>query len=469
MDSIEYLANTSSNSYLGQISSIPHISATEERALWRAYIKWRQIKNIFGPEVTQATIQKNGPNLISRIIKNISDSHDLIILLRKHSGIEEIGDAIIEDESDNVAYMAEVAKRVFTRKNTLQNASDDQCCLKDVFGSLFGEMINNVAFGSGNANLVNKITRINYDEESKVRNRIYQLAIHRELIPKSLLKILELSTPLLIIKDKKPLELSEGYLSSSLQPFILNLKKEGEIAYSSIIESHLWLVVDIANKNFHEDIGIQYDDLVQEGNIGLMGAAERFEPFLSNRFMSYAYWWIFQKIARAIAEQARTIRVPVHMIETVNKLLRVSRSLAQEYGREPNFEEIGKIMDLPPTKVREIAKVAQLPISLESPIGEKEDSHLSDFIEDQNALSPVDVVSEQLLKEQIDEVLSCLTYREQRVLRLRFGLDDGRSRTLEEVGKEFNVTRERIRQIEAKSLRKLRHPTRSRKLKEYRE
>ncbi|MFC2041226.1 sigma-70 family RNA polymerase sigma factor, partial [Chloroflexota bacterium] len=185
------------------------------------------------------------------------------------------------------------------------------------------------------------------------------------------------------------------------------------------------------------------------------------------KFSTYATWWIRQAITRAIADQARTIRVPVHMIETINKLLRVSRRLAQEYGREPNAKEIGKRMDLPSAKVREIVKVAQLPVSLESPIGEEEDSHLSDFIEDRNALPPVDAASKQLLKEQIDEVLSCLTYREQRVLRLRFGLEDGRSRTLEEVGQEFNVTRERIRQIEAKALRKLRHPSRSRKLKDY--
>ncbi len=269
----------------------------------------------------------------------------------------------------------------------------------------------------------------------------------------------------ILVKHLDQLVVSDADEQRGLRRLADELIQKGDDARHNLTEANLRLVVSIAKKYIGR--GMSFLDLIQEGNIGLIRAVEKFDYRKGYKFSTYATWWIRQAITRAIADQARTIRIPVHMVETINKLIRVQRGLLQELGREPTAEETAERMLITPDKVREIQKVSQEPVSLETPIGEEEDSHLGDFIPDNQALAPSDAASHKLLKEQVESVLEGLTLRERRVLQLRFGLEDGRTRTLEEVGREFNVTRERIRQIEAKALRKLRHPSRSRKLKDY--
>jgi len=415
--------------YLHEIGRVPLLTAEDEQLLARKIEAGKRIA-----EIKQDYLQKYGrepsaTEIILAMLREVGQASAIIRLFQKELDL--------------------------TPTDSLVEAISDAKLRANIDGEISQRLIQAAAYQTDKS-------------VPETEQLIITLSLNSSLLPKELLNAIRDGATL---ADLEKLVTNPDFINSiqtheeQITAYLEDIENEAKKAESHLTKANLRLVVSVAKK--HIGRGMSLLDLIQEGNIGLIKAVEKFDYRRGYKFSTYATWWIRQAITRAIADQARTIRVPVHMIETINKLLRVSRRLAQEYGREPTPKEIGEGMEIPPEKVREIAKVAQLPISLESPIGEEEDSHLGDFIEDRNALLPPDAASRQLLKEQIDDVLSTLTPREQRVLRLRFGLEDGRSRTLEEVGREFNVTRERIRQIEAKALRKLRHPSRSRRLKDY--
>ena len=514
-----------------RVDSIPRTTKAQEMILWRKYIKWRHMQRI--PELRIALRNRGnaGPDILcgcdlervlSRIIGEITSSHDLIVLLRHHLELDRLGDTVIEGDEDDANVTIELYRLMQYSKagqdNRVQRDNSESCCLEDLFGFMLGETLNNIAFGKGNLSLVSKIVKATNAVQHNIEGRLYRLAINRGLLPKSLLKFVDPKTPLRKLPhfiESMPSESSSKLVSEYYQPFVLGIRAEGEKALARIIESHLWLAVDIAKKYSTEnaggslddfvqesspsfietaededlgfplgdltrtrsvglievaerkDLSLPLDDLIQEAAIGLIIAAEKFQPNQGTRYMSYAGPWAFQRIYRAMEDQARIIRVPAHMIERISNLVKVSDRLVQELGREPSLPEMGSRMGLAPDKVEDILTVAQLPVSLYSPLGDDKESFLSDFLEDETFVSPVDAVSDKQLKEQINKLLTDLKPKEREVIELRFGLKDGHARTLEEVGIQFNLTRERIRQIEGNALRRLRHPTRSKWLKGY--